>query len=134
MPALSRASTSLRQSNSNDVPKTCCVTFGTAWSARLRYGSGRTQLLEGRRLFMSVTSAEANGAGSGSSAVPDGPTPDSAPRARRHGPADGPNTTWSDVPKAVAEGPKTSARSGSLNFTKIDEILKDLPFAEMRLV
>lgn len=83
---------------------------------------------------MSVTRADANGAGSGSSAVPDGPTPDSAPRARRHGPADGPNTTWSDVPKAVAEGPKTSARSGSLNFTKIDEILKDLPFAEMRLV
>src|SRR5262249_42491539 len=76
---------------------------------------------------MSVTRADANGAGSGTTA--DGV----APAKRARGPADDPHTTWSRVPKEkeVAEGPKTSA---SLNFTKIDEILKDLPFAEMRLV
>jgi hypothetical protein len=73
-----------------------------------------------------IARADANGAGSSAA----GTTADSTAAAKRtRGPADGPNTIWSKAPKQVAEGPK-----GSVNFNKIDGILKDLQIQEMRFV
>jgi hypothetical protein len=78
--------------------------------------------------------ADANGAGSASSAADTKPDRTAPTRGKPRGPADDPNTTWSKAPKQVAEGPKiTFSKLPKINFTKIDKILNDLPFAELRL-
>ena len=86
---------------------------------------------------MSVSRADANGAGSGSSAVAAPTTTDRAApgkAAPKPGLADGPNTTWSTARKGQVQVAEGSARRGSIDFTKINVALNEVVFAEFRFV
>ena len=85
---------------------------------------------------MSVSKADANGAGSIGSPVSAATTTDSAAPAEgmpKPGLANGANTTWSTARKhvQVAEVPK---RSASLDFKRIGQRLDELELAELRFV
>jgi hypothetical protein len=85
---------------------------------------------------MSVSKADANGAGSVSPPVPAPATTDRVARGKGTsgaGHANGANTTWSTARKQVQVA-EASKRSGSLNFKAIDAALDDLTFAELRFV
>jgi hypothetical protein len=87
---------------------------------------------------MSVSRADANGAGSGSSPVSAPTTTDSAASTNGKPPtpglADGPNTTWSQARKGHVQVAEASARRASLDLKGINEALDDLEIAELRFV
>jgi hypothetical protein len=87
---------------------------------------------------MSVSRADANGAGSGSSPVSAPTTTDSAASTNGKPPtpglADGPNTTWSQARKEHVRVAEASARAVSLDLKGINEALDDLEIAELRFV